>query len=78
MYEILSNCVDKNLKIYLIGKNYKTKVTINKVCNYLAQFIKKSLTKTNYCLIEGKFIGCRCLILVRFYELLYPFHLQFP
>jgi len=65
MYEILSNCVHKKLKIHLIGKNYKTTVTIiKKVFNYLTRFNKKIPQQTNYCLIEGKFIGCSCLILV--------------
>jgi len=42
MYEILSNCVHKKLKIHLIGKNYKTTVTIiKKVFNYLTRFNKK-------------------------------------
>ena len=65
MYKIISNHVSKNLKIHLIGKNYKiTVIVIKKVCNYLTEFNKKSLTKTNYCLNEGKFISCGCLILV--------------
>jgi hypothetical protein len=58
MYKIISYHKYKNLKIHLIGMNYKITITvIKKVYNYLTKFNKKSLTKTNYCLNEGKFIG---------------------
>ncbi len=42
MYKIILNYVPKNLKIPLIGKNYKiTVIVIKKVYNYLTEFNKK-------------------------------------
>ena len=47
----------KNLKIHLIRNYHKTLATvIKKAPNYLTKFNKKSLTQTNYCFNEGKFI----------------------